>query len=305
MPSSILVIGSANMDLIMQVDRIPQVGETVTGGVFSQAFGGKGANQAVGAARAGGEVVFVGCVGADDFGTAMVEQLATDGIDVSRLFRAPETATGTALIMVDRQGRNLISVAPGANYELLPGHIDQVADAIAAAALIVLQCEIHPETLDYILERAAVLQRPVLLNLAPARPLSDAQLAGLEWLVVNETETAFLSGMEVSDEASALTAGRRLKEHMPGGLIVTLGERGSLVFREDNYFHVPAFPVKAVDTTAAGDVYCGALAVGLVEGRSVEAAVRFAAAAAALAVMQLGAQPSAPLRPDILRMMER
>ena len=302
---SILVIGSANMDLIMQVDRIPRVGETVTRGVFSRAYGGKGANQAVGAARAGGRVAFVGCVGADDFGKAMRAQLAADGIDVSALFDASETATGTALIMVDRQGHNLISVAPGANYQLLPQHIDQVTDAMKAAAMIVLQCEIHPDTLDYTLERAATLQRPVLLNLAPARPLSDAQLAGLEWLVVNETEAAFLSGIEVTDTASAETAGRRLKERMPGGVIVTLGAQGSLVFREDTFFHVPAFAVEAVDTTAAGDVYCGALSVALVEGRPVEAAVRFAGAAAALAVMQLGAQPSAPPRPAILEMMER
>ncbi len=300
---NILVIGSANMDLIMQVGRIPQVGETVTGGVFSKAFGGKGANQAVGAARAGGKVHFAGCVGSDDFGAAMIDNLSADGINVEYLFRAEDTATGTALIMVDEEGRNLISVAPGANYKLLPGHIDRLTDLMETADMIVLQCELSDATLDYILGRAAERQRPVMLNLAPARPLTLEQLRGLQWLIVNETEAAFLSGLPVTDEAEAWGAGKQLKESMPGNVILTLGKQGSVVFTGDQQFHVPAFPVKAVDTTAAGDVYCGALAVALVESKAVKKAVRFASAAAALAVTKLGAQPSAPRREEIEKMM--
>lgn len=300
----ILVIGSANMDLIMQVDRLPKVGETVTGGVFSRAFGGKGANQAVGAARAGGKVAFAGCVGADDFGNAMVDNLKQDGIDVGLVRQTPEAATGTALIIVDKAGRNQITVAPGANYALRPHHVDALTERMEQAALILLQCELDNDTLDHILAKAATMERAVVLNLAPARPLTDDQLRSLAWLIVNETEAAFLTGKAVTGEASAREAAGLLRKKTGGGVIITLGENGSLVSSGRSTFHVPAFPVKAVDTTAAGDVYCGALAVAFVEGQPVEDAVRFAGAAAALAVTRLGAQPSAPAREAIERMLK-
>ena len=299
MASNIVVIGSSNMDLIMQVDRLPRPGETVTGGVFSRAFGGKGANQAVGAARAGGRVQFVSCLGADTFAADMLANFQRDGIDTRFVFQEKEAATGTALITVDRQGENCITVAPGANHRLLPRHIDEAEAAIRSAELVVLQCELHPDTLNYAIDRAAALGKKILLNLAPAQPLADQYLRKLHLLVVNETEAAMLTGLSVNSVEEATTAAEQLRTKVNGGVIVTLGTRGSYVAVDNMRELIPAFKVKAVDTTAAGDVYCGSLATALVEGQSIAQAVRFASAAAAIAVTRLGAQPSAPVRREI------
>ncbi len=300
----IVVIGSSNVDMIMKVERIPQLGETVTDGAFSQVFGGKGANQAVGAARAGGEVSFVTCIGRDALGSAMTDAFAAEGIDTRFVFQEGGIASGTALILVDGEGSNMIAVAPGANYHLRPFHVDQAGELMREASLVMLQCEILPATLDYVLDRAFTLGVPVLLNLAPARPLAPAQLAKVHWLVVNETEAALLSGLSVADEAGALRAIDHLLPMVGGGVVLTMGAKGALLGHEGRVSKVDAFPVKAVDTTAAGDVFCGSLAVALTEGNDPEAAVRFASAAAALACTRLGAQPSAPKRPEIEKLLK-
>lgn len=303
MSSSIIVIGSSNMDLIMQVARLPRPGETVTGGVFSRAFGGKGANQAVGAARAGGTVGFISCLGDDAFAADMLANFQRDGIDTRFVFQEENIATGTALITVDSQGENCITVAPGANHRLLPRHLDQSEDTLRRADLIVLQCEIHPDTLNYAIDKAAALGKRILLNLAPAQPLADEYLRKLHLLVVNETEAAMLSGRPVDSLEDAQKAAESLLPKVGDGVIVTLGTQGSYVAVENMRELIPAFKVKAVDTTAAGDVYCGSLATALVEGQSIAQAVRFASAAAALAVTRLGAQPSAPTRAEIEEFM--
>jgi ribokinase len=295
----IVVVGSSNIDLVMKMERLPRVGQTVTDATFLQAFGGKGANQAVGAARAGGEVVFVACVGDDAYGAQVRESLARDRIDTRFVFTEAGTASGTALIMVGGEGENYLSVAPGANYRLSPAHLERAREAISTAALVVVQCEIRPDTLDRVVELAAGAGRPVLLNLAPAREVADETLRRLAYLAVNETEAEFLTGRKVSADDEVRAAADALRARGPGTVLVTLGVRGAFVRTAETSFHVPAFRVEALDTTAAGDVHCGALAVGLVEGRSLEQAVLFANAAAALSVTKLGAQPSAPRRDAI------
>jgi ribokinase len=301
----VAVVGSSNIDLVMKMPRLPKVGETVTDATFVQAFGGKGANQAVGAARAGGEVVFVGCLGDDAYGEQVRGSLKADGIDTRFVFTEPGVASGTALILVGGEGENYISVAPGANYRLTPAHVDRAREAIEGAAIVVSQCEIPPETLEHVVALGARLGKPVLLNLAPARRLSGAALAKLAYLAVNETEAEFLTGRNVASDHDVEEAAGALLAMGPGTVVLTLGVRGAYVSTEGLRSLVPGFAVEAVDTTAAGDVHCGALAVALVEGRPVLEAVRFANAAAALSVTRLGAQPSAPRRQDIEALLTR
>jgi ribokinase len=299
------VIGSSNVDLVMKMARLPKVGETVTDARFVQAFGGKGANQAVGAARAGGDVVFVGCVGDDAYGAQVIDGLRADGIDTRFVFREAGVASGTALIMVGGQGENYLSVAPGANYRLTPAHVDRAREAIEQAAIVGTQCEIPPETLDHVIELGAQLGKPVMLNLAPARPVPDSSLGRLAYLAVNETEAEFLTGLEVGTDEEVEAAAAALVRKGPGSVVLTLGARGAYVAGDGVRALVPGFEVVAVDTTAAGDVHCGALAVALVEGRPLLDAVRFANAAAALSTTRLGAQPSAPSRKDIDALLSR
>jgi ribokinase len=301
----IVVVGSSNIDLVMKMARLPRVGETVTDARFVQAFGGKGANQAVGAARAGGEVVFVGCVGDDAYGAQVRGSLDADGIDTRFVFTEAGVASGTALILVGGGGENYISVAPGANYRLTPAHVDRAREAIEGAAIVISQCEIPPETLDHVVSLAAELGKPVLLNLAPARKLSDAALAKLAYLAVNETEAEFLTGRKVASDRDVEQAAGALLDRGPKTVVLTLGARGAYVAGGDLRALVPGFAVEPVDTTAAGDVHCGALAVALVEGRPLLEAARFANAAAALSATKLGAQPSAPTRTDIEALLSR
>ena len=299
MSGTIAVVGSSNVDLVMKVPRLPRVGETVTGGEFAQVFGGKGANQAVGAARAGGDVAFVGCVGDDAYGRQVIENLKADGIDTRFVFAEEGVASGTALIMVGGEGHNYLAVAPGANYRLTPAHVERAREVLEEAAVIGTQCEIPPDTLDRVIALGAELGKPVMLNLAPARAVSDSSLARLAYLAVNETEAEFLTGLPVESEKDVEKVADALRAKGPRTIVLTLGTRGAYVAGEGVRALVPGFPVEAVDTTAAGDVHCGALAVALVEGRSLLDAVRFANAAAALSVTKLGAQPSAPRRSDI------
>ena len=305
MAGKVVVVGSSNVDLLMKMPRLPKVGETVTDCTFAQVFGGKGANQAVGAARAGGDVVFVSCVGDDAYGGQVIDSLREAGIDTRHVSREPGVATGTALIMVGGEGQNYLAVAPGANYRLTPAHVDRAREAISGAAIVISQCEILPETLDHVIALGAQLGKPVMLNLAPARKIADASLARLAYLSVNETEAEFLTGLKVATECDVETAAEALLAKGPKTVVLTLGARGAYVAGDGVRALVPGFMVEAVDTTAAGDVHCGALAVALVEGRPLLEAVRFANAAAALSVTKLGAQPSAPKREDIEALLSR
>jgi ribokinase len=299
MSDRVVVVGSSNVDLIMKMERLPRPGETVAEAEFTQAFGGKGANQAVAAARAGGQVAFVSCVGDDAYGAQVMASLKTEGVDTRHVCQESGTPTGTALIMVDSSGENCISVAPGANYRLTRAHVDRAREVIAAASVVVTQCEIPVETLEYVIDMGARLGKTVMLNLAPARSLSDASLAHLGVLAVNETEAEFLTGLPVGTDAEVEAAAAALVARGPKTVFLTLGSRGAWVVGEGHRGLVPSFEVRPLDTTAAGDVHCGALAAALAEGQSLEAAAAFANAAAALSTTTLGAQPSAPERSAI------
>lgn len=300
MNKPILVIGSSNVDRIMQLPHLPAVGETVTDGVYSQAWGGKGANQAVAAARAGGNVVFLTAVGADAEGAAMTAAFAADGIDTSRVVTSPDAASGAALILIDSQGRNCIAVAPGANDALRPEHIATNTEAIRAASYVILQMEIPADTTLAALEAAHSAGVPVLFNFAPVRTSDVPVSPAMTGLVVNESEATQLTGITVTDRETAQSAGESLLSRGSRFVIVTLGADGLFALDANGLRqHVPAFRVTPVDTTAAGDTFCGALAVALVEGKPLSDACRFASAASALSVTKAGAQPSVPHRAEI------
>ena len=299
MGNRIIVVGSSNTDMIVKLSHLPKPGETVSGGAFSTAAGGKGANQAVAAARAGAEVSLVARVGDDSFGEQAIAGFVGDGIDVSHVVRNPASPSGVALIFVDDGGENCIAVAPGANATLTPEDVDAASELITGADVLVMQLETPIESV----ERAAALAREhgvrVILNPAPARPLNDELLANVSILTPNESEAELLTGVQVEDDESAAAAARALVARGVDTVILTLGSRGAFVFESDSGELVPSFEVQAVDTTAAGDVFNGSLAVGLSEGMPLGKAVRFANAAAALSVTKLGAQPSAPTRSEI------
>jgi ribokinase len=299
MSNRIVVVGSSNTDMIVKLPHIPKPGETVSGGAFSTAAGGKGANQAVAAARAGADVALVARVGEDSFGEEAVAGFVGDGIDVTRVTRNPAAPSGVALIFVDEKGENSIAVAPGANATLTPEDVEAAKELITGADVLVMQLETPTESV----ERAAALAREhgvkVILNPAPARPLSDEILGNVSILTPNESEAELLTGVQVADDAGAEEAAKALVARGVDTVILTLGSRGAYVFESGSGELVPGFEVQAVDTTAAGDVFNGSLAVGLSEGKPLADAVRFANAAAALSVTKLGAQPSAPDRSEI------
>ncbi len=299
MERPIVVIGSSNTDMIVQAPHIPRPGETVLGGEFSTASGGKGANQAVGAARAGGNVVFLARVGTDMFGERAVNGLRNDGIDVSRIISDPGSPSGVALIIVDEAGENSIAVAPGANARLSVEDVLAASGLIAGAALILMQLEIPLETVRAAARIARDAGVRVILNPAPAQPLDGELLGLIEIITPNQSEAELLTGVPVSDEHQLPEAAGRLHEAGVEKVLITLGPRGVYVSAPEFTGIVPGLEVKAVDTTAAGDVFNGVLAVGLAESRGLEESARLACTAAALSVTKLGAQPSAPTRAEI------
>ncbi|UCD25950.1 MAG: ribokinase [Gemmatimonadota bacterium] len=305
MGSGIVVVGSSNTDMIIKLARIPQPGETVLGGDFSTAAGGKGANQAVAAARAGGKVTFVARVGDDVFGQQAVEGFVADGIDTSHVITDSDAPSGVALIFVDQQGENSIAVASGANARLTPDDVLSARDAVTSADVLVTQLETPLDTVRAAVELAAVNGVRVVLNPAPAQPLGEEILQHVSVLTPNEIEAELLTGIAVSSDGAALAAAKALNARGVEAVLITLGSRGALLFDSDHAELIPSFEVEAVDTTAAGDVFNGALAVALSERSSLAEAARFANAAAALAVTKLGAQPSAPSREEIEAVLAR
>jgi ribokinase len=296
MRNKIVVVGSSNTDMIVQTPHLPRPGETVLGGTFSTAAGGKGANQAVAAARVGGSVTFVARVGQDGFGDQAVQGFADEGIDVDYIVHDSQAPSGVALISVDAQGENCIVVASGANNNLGVADLNAAAGVIASADTVLMQLETPLETVEAAARMAHAQGVRVILNPAPACELSDALLGSVSILTPNETEAELLTGITVTDEASAQRAAEVLIGRGVETVILTLGAAGAYVYSEGFQGIVPSYPVEPVDTTAAGDTFNGVLAVALAEGRSLEQAVIFANAAAALSVTQLGAQPSAPDR---------
>lgn len=295
----ILVIGSTNIDLIARVEHLPRPGETVGEACFMQSNGGKGANQAVAAARLGGDVAFVSCLGDDAGAAALRIQFADDGIDTSALLTAKETPTDTALIFVSHDGENCIAVAPGANRNLTPAAIDAAAERIAAADYLLLQLEIPVETVARAIETAHASGTRVVLNPAPAMPLDDDLLRKVYLITPNRTELETLTGIAVQTPQDASRAAAMLLDKGVENVVVTLGGDGALIRTRNEEMLVPAYRVEAVDTTAAGDVFNGALLVGLAEGQSLVEAVRFASRCASVSVTRMGAQTSIPRRSEI------
>jgi ribokinase len=302
---SIVVIGSSNTDMIIRVPRIPRPGETLLGGEFFSAAGGKGANQAVGAARAGGHVKFIARVGSDMYGTHAIAGLRRDGIDVSAVSRDKTAASGAALIFVAGDGQNSIAVAGGANAKLSPTHVRKAAQQIRSAAWLVASLETPLDTIEAAAAIAVKAGAGVILNPAPARALPRSLLNLVSILTPNESEARLLTGITVNSEVSAAKACAKLHARGIPIVILTLGARGAFVSQPAGQARVPGFKVKAVDTTGAGDVFNGALSVALAEGIALLDAVRFANAAAALSVTKLGAQPSAPNRALIRKLLSR
>ena len=294
MSKKIVVVGSSNTDMVIKVPHIPAPGETVMGSELLTISGGKGANQAVGAARAGGDVVFIACVSDDTFGTDAVENYKKDSIDTSFIKVKPGIHSGVALINVAEDGENSIAVAPGANSHLLPEDIFNARDAFRDAGIVLVQLEIPVETVSAVAELAAELNIPVILNPAPGARLPKDLLKRVSVITPNETEAALLTGtIEVNEDTIPVMA----KELFDMGIetvIITLGSRGVYLMNSDFQGLVPGYRVKAVDTTAAGDVFNGALASALAENKTVRQAIDFAQRAAAISVTRMGAQPSAP-----------
>ena len=301
--NSILVIGSSNTDLIIKMDRIPKAGETVLGGEFSSAAGGKGANQAVAAARAGGSATFIGRIGRDSFGQNAIAGLQADGINVDYLVRDNTQASGVAFIFVGRRGENSIAVASGANARLTPANVLKARKIFRRAAVLLLQLEIPLKTVRAAIKLAGAARVPVILNPAPAQPLPPELLKEIYLLTPNETEAGILTGVPVENEVGAARAAQKLLARDVQNVIVTLGDRGALVATAGVRQMIPAYRMPAVDTTAAGDIFNGTLAVALAEGQRLLDAARFACAAAAISVTRLGAQTSAPTRAEIDRLL--
>jgi ribokinase len=295
----ILVIGSANVDFTVKVERLPQVGETVSGGDFRMSYGGKGANQALAAHMAGAPVFMIAKLGRDPNGELLYRHLTGAGLSVQGLWRDDEVASGVALIMVDPQGRNLIAVAPGSNRRLTVADV-QALDSSAFTGLIFLtQLETPLETVEYGLRRARETGMTTILNPAPARPLREDLLALAHIITPNETEASLLSGVAVMDLKTAQHAGEHLLAMGCQTVIITLGAQGSLLVRQGEARHFPPFPVSPVDTTAAGDAFNGVLAACLLEGFTLEHAIVRANAAGALCVTKRGAQEALPTRQEI------
>jgi ribokinase len=294
----IIVVGSANTDMVVKTDQHPLPGETKLGGEFFMNAGGKGANQAVAAARLGGNVVFVARVGNDIFGKQTLNGLTNEQIDASHVFIDEMAPSGTALIIVNAAGENSIVVAPGANAKLSVEDVSVISE-IADAAFILMQLEIPMKTIASVVNTAKLSSTHVILNPAPAQTLSNQLLDGLFLLVPNESEASFLTGIQVIDLESASKAADVLLQKGVSHVIITLGKQGAFFKSSFRELSVPAPSVVAIDTTAAGDTFCGALTVALTEEKDWEDAIRFAISAASISVTRMGAQASIPFRNEL------
>ena len=295
----IVVIGSSNTDMVVRCQRMPRPGETVLGGEFMMNPGGKGANQVVAVARLGGDAAFIGKVGDDLFGRQTREQLSGEGIDVAHLGTAAHCASGVALINVDAEGENSISVASGANAQLSPADIDAAEELIADAAIVLMQLEVPVATVTHAAKIAKKHGVMVVLNPAPAPaiPLPDELLENVDIMIPNRTELELISGMPCT--ASVTAAVERMGALGVPTLVITLGSAGAMICRGGESTMVPSFKVMAVDTTAAGDTFCGGLCVALSEGKNIDEAVLFGNLAASLTVTRAGAQQAIPTRAEV------
>lgn len=299
MAGHVVVVGSINMDMVVRAPRHPSPGETILGSYFRTFPGGKGANQAVAAARLGGHVKMVGRVGDDSFGNALLNALQSDGVDTSYVKQSEGTSTGVALITVSDEGQNNIVVVPGANSLLTPEDIRAAAPAFHGAEAVVVQLEIPMDAVKEAVHLACGHGAQVILNPAPAQPLDESLLAEVDFLIPNEGEL-----LQIAEMPTIAQAANSIKSLGLCSLIVTLGKEGVLVLHNSLSWHVLPHDVEVVDSTAAGDAFVGAFAVSLTEGKSAQDAAAWGNAAGALAVTRAGAQPSLPMRVEVEAFME-
>ena len=300
MKPSIVIVGSAAIDMVIKTDCLPAPGETVLGGTFFMNPGGKGANQAVAAARLNGNVILICKTGNDIFfGQHAIELFGKEGIDTSYMLSHADMPSAVALITVDKNAENCIVVAPGANATFFPEDLSKAKTIIEGASIILMQLEIPLATVEYIANIAAEKGIRVVLNPAPAFPLSDELLKNISIITPNEHEAEMLTGIKVTDINSAKEAAIYLHKKGVESVIITLGAKGALVFDENLFTHVPSIIVDAIDSTAAGDIFNGALVVALIEEKTITEATAFACKAAALSVTRLGAQASIPYREEV------
>jgi ribokinase len=295
--ADIVVIGSLNADLVVRTPHFPKPGETIQGEDLATIPGGKGANQAVAAARLGAKVAMIGRVGADAFGATLIENLRQNNVDTRRVQRDGSAATGTAIILVDSNGENSIVLSPGANGRVAASDIG--AGALTGTQLVLLQFEIPMEAVLYSAKLAKERRIKVILNPAPAREVPDELWKLVDYVLPNETELGLLSGKPTGDKASLEAATHVLIGRGAANVIVTLGEKGALIASRSSKKYVPSYRVKAVDTTGAGDAFIGGLAFSLIQGKSLTDAVKYACACGALAVTRFGAQPSLPTSKEV------
>jgi ribokinase len=307
----VLIIGSSNMDLNIYSKRLPKPGETVTGGMFRQCLGGKGANQAVASARDGSPTIFMGKIGQDNFGDQMLQNFQKEGIDATPVIRAPEAHSGVAFIMIDKKGENMISVAPGANFLLNPKEIRKNSDIIQHATSLIVQMEIPIETIQEIYKVASEGDCIKILNPAPLKPIPEDLFKNIDIIVPNEGELtrlhALLGFKDYSEDKensnNNITAmSKDIAEVGVRYIITTLGSKGCMIFDglDDKELKVPAFPVEAVDTVGAGDCFNGVLASQLCKGKTIKRAVLFATCAASIAATRKGPQTSMPTHQEII-----
>lgn len=303
--AKLAVLGSINADHILNLSQFPRPGETVIGKQYQVAFGGKGANQAVAAGRSGADIAFIACVGADDIGERIRQQLATDHIDIAPVSVIDDATTGVALIFVNGEGENSIAIHAGANAALTPEVVLRHQSVIADAAALLMQLESPLESVMAAAKIARQHQTRVILNPAPAAPLSDELLALVDMITPNETEAEMLTGIAINHDEDAARAAAVLHEKGIDQVLITLGRRGVWLSEKGQGQRIPGFHVQAVDTIAAGDTFNGALITALLEQQPMAQAVRFAHAAAAIAVTRPGAQPSVPWREEIDRFLQQ
>ncbi|SHM47391.1 ribokinase [Halanaerobium congolense] len=295
--SKILVIGSMNMDLVVETERYPEEGETIIGGEFQQIPGGKGANQALAAAKLGKDVEFIGACGDDSFAPKLKSSLKNGGAKIDHIFEIEGVSTGVAVITVDKNGNNRIIVSPGANYELLPEKIEKIRDKIIEAEIILLQLEIPLNTIEKIVEIASKNKTKIILDPAPAQKLSDSILEKIDYLLPNEGELdLLLKDIKTKSRSEKI---KLLLEKGVKNIVVTEGEKGINYYGQEKEIHLDTLKVKAVDTTAAGDVFAGAFAASLTAEKDLEKALQFAVQAAAYSVTKIGAQSSIPDKKEL------
>jgi len=295
----IIVVGSSNTDMVVKTQRFPEPGETIIGGDFFMFPGGKGANQAVAAVRAGGEVTFICAVGDDVFGQNALDGYREEGIDVDSAKIVKDAASGVALITVNEEGENEIVVASGTNAKLSPIYVSEVMDEMDNDGIFLTQLETPTETVEYLARYSKLTNQPLIINPAPAQELSDDVLDGLFLITPNETEAKILTGIPVDDDSSMATAALALLNKGVQNVIITLGSRGAFFMNHEERFLVPSTKVEAIDTTAAGDVFNGVLTVCLSQDMEWKESIIYANKAAALSVTKMGAQGSAPYKEEI------